>query len=350
MVSMKTNDFRCNPTTAWLTVNRGCNFRCQWCYGEDTHYDTNDLLPIETAKELVKISTDIGVKHFYIIGGEPTIWPHLFELNQYCRTLGVTTGLITNAAKFGDDIYWEQYQQNPCDRVAISVKSVEPEQFRKVTKAKIYNQTMRGIARAISLPESGISTVYNKLVGMEGLKNIAIKCRQLGAKFFVVDLCTPTISGREISEGFSIEPHQLAHDITELYPFLNDLYEGNIEIETFIPLCLFPKAFIEKMFDLGQIGASCHVYSRSGINFDTNGDIMPCNQMFSTIIAKKGTDFTDGQSLLNHLNKKKLRKEYQELLRYPSIACEDCYWKNDCRGGCLINWMVFDPSICHTIK
>jgi radical SAM protein with 4Fe4S-binding SPASM domain len=306
-------------------------------------------MSLETAKELISFCIEIGVKHFYIIGGEPTLWTHLFELNRYCKSLGVTTGLITNAAQFGNDDFWEKYQESPCDNISVSIKSTDPIQFREVTKAKIYNQTMKGVARAISLPNSGISTVYNSLVGLDGLKNIATTCRQLGAKFITIDLCTPTITENEISEDFSIEPHQLAKDIMELQPFLNDLYDGNIEIETFIPLCLFPTSFIEKMLAIHQIGTTCHVYTRSGLNFNTNGDIMPCNQMFETIIAKKGTDFTDGPSLLRHLNNDELRKEYRELLRYPSTECNNCRWENECRGGCLINWMVFDPSICHTI-
>lgn len=345
---MKNNEFSCNPTVAWLTVNRNCNFRCQWCYGEGTHYEPKETMSIKTAKELVKISAEIGVKHFYIIGGEPTLWPYLFEFNQFCKRLEVTTGLITNAAKFGQDEYWEKYQQNPCDSMSISVKSVNNIQFQNVTKAKIFDQTMKGIERAINFGNSGVSTVYNSLVGMDGLKNIAIKCRELGAKFFVVDLCTTVLSDEGISEGFSIEPHQLAKDIMEFQPFLNDIYDGNIEIETFIPLCLFPPQFIEKMFKSKQISTLCHVYTRSGVNFNTEGDIMPCNQMFDTIIAKKEIDFSDGPSLLKHLNNRNLRSDYKELLRYPSLDCNGCRWEKDCRGGCLVNWMVFDPSICHT--
>lgn len=349
MVSMKQNEFKCNPTTAWLTVNRGCNLRCRWCYGEETHYEPKDNMSIKTAKELVQIATGIGVKHFYIIGGEPTLWPHLFEFNQFCKNLGVTTGLITNGVRFGNDEYWEKYKQSPCDSMSVSIKSVDLEQFRNVTKSRSYNQTMKGVERAISFGNSGVSTVYNSLVGIDGLKNIATKCRKLGANFFVVDLCTTVISENGISEGFSIEPHQLAKDIMEFQPFLSDLYDSNIEIEIFIPLCLFPVSFIEKMFEYNQIGTTCHVYTRSGINFNTNGDIMPCNQMFDTIIARKGIDFTDSSNLLLHLNSVSLRQDYKELLRYPSKACKRCRWKNDCRGGCLVNWMVFDPSMCSTI-
>jgi molybdenum cofactor biosynthesis enzyme MoaA len=140
---MNSGDFCCNPVTTWLTVNRQCNFRCPWCYGEGTHYEPKETMSIETAKELVKISIEAGSRNFTIIGGEPTLWPHLFELNQFCRELGATTGIITNSARFGNDEFWEQYKQCPCDNISVSVKSVDRVQFQNVTKAKLFDQTIK---------------------------------------------------------------------------------------------------------------------------------------------------------------------------------------------------------------
>lgn len=346
---MKLFDFSCNPKMAWLTVNRNCNFRCQWCYGENTHYDAKDTMSLKTAKELVRIGIEAGAKHFNIIGGEPTMWPNLLELNGFCKNLGVTTGLITNAARFGDDKYWERYQKNPCDKISISVKSVGREQFENVTKAKIYNKTMIGIERAINFYQTGITTVHNSLVGLKGLKQIATTCRELGAKSIIVNMCSPVITEDGVDQGFSIEQEQLVKDVLDMYPFLDKLYDSKIEIDIQMPLCLFPISFIDATLAKGQLATVCQVFSRSGINYDINGDVMICNQLFNGIIAKKGVDYHDGQSLLSHLNQDSLRKDYKKLLRYPSKACIDCRLKNDCRGGCLVNWMVLDPSICHTI-
>lgn len=346
---MKHDEFRSIPSTAWLTVNRGCNFRCPWCYGECTDYNPTDEMSLELAKELVMIAVGAGVKYFHIIGGEPTLWSGLFELNRFCKGLGVTTGLITNGARFGDDDYWGQYLQNPCDNMSVSIKSADPEQFKVVTRTKIYDQTMKGVERAINFHNTGVSTVYNSLVGMDGLKLIATKCKEMGAKYFVLDLCTAVVSDDGISRGFSVEPKQLAEDIMEVQPFLSNLYNDDFEIEAFIPLCLFSESFVEEMLERKRMGTVCHVYTRSGINFNTNGDIMPCNQMIGTIIARKGVDYTDSLSLLKYLNNSNLRRDYKRLLRYPSKDCNGCRWENDCRGGCLVNWMVFDPSICHKV-
>lgn len=342
-------DFLCRPEMAWLTVDRRCNFRCQWCYGGATHYNPKDTMSLTTAKELVEIGIDVGAKHFNIIGGEPTLWPSLLGLNQFCRGLGVTTGLITNAARFGDDRYWARYQQNPCDRISISVKSADRERFRDVTRAKFYDKTMKGIERAIGFHHTGITTVYNSLVGLDGLMQIATTCRTLGASSIIVNMCSPVIGDNGVEQGFAVEPHQLVEDVMDMYPFLDKLYDGKVEIDIQMPLCLFPVSFVEEVLAKKQLATICQVFSRSGINYDTNGDVMVCNQLFDGIVAKRGVDYHDGASLLAHLNSDELREDYRHLLRYPSDACHGCRWANDCRGGCLLNWMILDPSMCRTV-
>lgn len=130
-------DCRCKPQVAWLNVNQACNMRCKWCYCEANDYDPHKDMPLETAIELVNIATDAGVTHFNIIGGEPTLWSHLFTTFDHIRSNGATVGLITNAARFGDDDFWDKYKANPADRISISVKSTVPSEFKIITGSSI---------------------------------------------------------------------------------------------------------------------------------------------------------------------------------------------------------------------
>ena len=152
------------PSVAWLTVNRKCNFRCQWCYAEGTKYGPEDDMSIEKALELVRMLTELGVKDVVIIGGEPTLWPHLSKLNSYCRENGIETSIVTNAARFGDDKYWNNYLKNPCDYAGISIKGGTPEQLLSVAKVKNFELVEKGISRAVEYYNTGVSSVYNSLV------------------------------------------------------------------------------------------------------------------------------------------------------------------------------------------
>ena len=144
MTKSKPFDFKARPTTAWLNVNRQCNFRCKWCYGNDTGFSTKDTMSGTLAERLIHICKEIGVNHVIFIGGEPTLWKDLFEANRLCHELGMTTGLITNAAMFGDDDYWSQYLNNEVDRLSISVKAADMETFKSSTGAKLFTTTQKG--------------------------------------------------------------------------------------------------------------------------------------------------------------------------------------------------------------
>ncbi len=344
-------DFKCCPLTAWITVNRACNLRCIWCYGQDTHFDSCDNMPLSLAKDLVSLSKDMGVSHISLIGGEPTLWNGLFELISKCKELNLATSLITNAVRFADDVFWNQYINNPCDSVSISVKSTNRSEFNDITGSKKYDEMISGVKRAIKFHKCGVTTVYNKLVGINGLKRIAYDCRDMGANYITVDLCTSVLSGGDVIPGESVEPMNMARDIMDIYSYLDDLYDGNFEVETYIPLCLFPKVFIEKAIAEGKIATMCQIYSRNGLNFNTNGDIIVCNQLFDYVVAECGTDFmvSDSLMLFEYLNSKALCDDYAQILRYPSRQCSNCYWNKICRGGCLVNWTQFNPSICKAI-
>ena len=59
----------------WITVNRSCNLRCKWCYAKSSEYDLDNSMDFTLFKKLVDIATDLKVKNFLLIGGEPTIHP-----------------------------------------------------------------------------------------------------------------------------------------------------------------------------------------------------------------------------------------------------------------------------------
>ena len=81
-------DYRCNPIVAWLNVNQQCNMRCKWCYAEHTHYPSEREMSYTLAKEIVNICLELGVSEFVLIGGEPTLWSHLFDIIQYIKERG----------------------------------------------------------------------------------------------------------------------------------------------------------------------------------------------------------------------------------------------------------------------
>lgn len=344
---MRMYDFVCRPKMTWLNVNNECNFRCKWCYTEAAGFDSKKTMSLELAKDLIDISKLAGVEHINFIGGEPTLWEHLFELTDYCKILGMTTGLITNCALFGNDSYWKEYKLHKNDRISISVKSMSDEEFKSATNSDLYEQTLIGIKRGLELFKTGITTVYNSYIGISGLKRIAKFSHELGASSIIVNMCSPVIGKNSVNSEYTIELEELASNTIEIASYLESIYGDSYELDIQMPLCLFPDEFVDSMLEKGKIQTICQLFSRGGLNFNYRGDVIPCNEMFDTVVVRRGKDYTDYVSLMEFLNSEKIKEQYKSLLRYPSEECSKCKRQIDCRGGCLLNWLIYDSAICH---
>ena len=339
------------PEVAWLNVNQACNLRCRWCYAKDTQYSVQKEMTLGMAKDLVDLSFELGVKEFVLIGGEPTLWPHLFQLLTYLKERDATVSIITNAVRFSDDEYWKQYVDNPATSLGISVKAADKTTFEQATCSKMFAKSMIGVERAIKFHNCGVSAVHNNLIGADGTIEIAEQCKKMGATSFQLVLCTPTIEEDGVSTEYVIPPEKIWDELSYMANAIEKLYGAEyVNYDTQAPLCLFPKEFVEEKLLNGNLQTVCHVYSRSGINFDVEGNVIFCNTI-AEIVARREVDYTDTKSLIAFMNSDEKRDEYRQVLRYPSQKCDSCVWKDDCRGGCLVNWLVYNPDeICNPVR
>ena len=83
----------------WL--GQTCNLNCYFCYFAeriaDKKHPEHPFFSLDKAKEICKIYVDeFNCNSIDIQGGEPTIYPHIFELLKYCNEIGLKPSLITN--------------------------------------------------------------------------------------------------------------------------------------------------------------------------------------------------------------------------------------------------------------
>lgn len=342
-------DYSAQPITAWFTVNRNCNFRCKWCYAEPTGYELDDNMSLQLAKELAKICANMGIKSITLIGGEPTLWPYLFEFNDFCRSLEIKTNMVTNAYMFSDNKFLDNLLKHPSDTINISVKALSKDKLEQTTGVKNISKVKRGIKKAIEMYKVGVNVVYNNLIDTSDILDIANKCRLMGARSFTVGYCIPIIHEGEMraDQSFMIDPMIFVNNIVEIFPTLEKMYNNKAFVDTRLPFCIWPKDFISMMVNKNYTTNICHVHRRNGLVFDIDGNILPCNGMVGCHIAQHGNDFHDSDSLLTHLNSKPIKRIYRELLRYPLKKCVGCHWEKECHGGCIVNWAVMDHELCN---
>ncbi len=331
------------PRVAWLTVNRSCNLRCQWCYGTSSGFTSGSDMNFETAKKIVMMLKDIGVKTITVIGGEPTLWKDLFKLNDLCNSLSIKTNLVTNTYAFRSEPFWLEYLEHPNTCIEPSLKAFDQHSNLLITNSKDFEGIKAGMQRVTSKFKSQVSVVYSTLVENDLLKMVSVAV-DLGAFTVRVSVCTPISINGTFVAPFTVEYGKMVLEISSNYEKMVDVTKGKIFFTLNTPLCIWPKDFIRDVIAKKRIGNGCQFQHRSGVIFDTDGKVILCNSMFDCPVGKYGVDFDDSKSFLALLNSDKVDEVYKHINSYPSKECIDCDLFPRCHGGCPIMWTTHDAE------
>lgn len=331
------------PKISWLTVNRICNLRCRWCYAESADYHPDEM-SFELAKKLTRIVKEIGVPAILLIGGEPTLWKHILGFNHFCREIGIRSVLVTNGLQFGNDNFWEKYQEIPNDNVGLSLKAWNPEHLKEVAQSTAFKQMKEGMERACARYHSQIGITYNSFYcgNLTNMVQFAMDC---GAKAVQINFCYTTFtSNKEPVSTYMVPPRELVANIMRDYPGLMRITDGKLAFEMMLPFCLFPREFIQELKEKDQIISVCQLKKGKGLVWDEYGNILMCNALFNCPIGHYGTDFTDVESLQKWLNSDTILSYYNKMGAYPSSLCRSCKMYQDCGGGCPLRWAIYSPK------
>lgn len=134
---------------ARLSITDRCDLRCTYCMAEDmTFVPRKELLSIEELVKLGRCLTELGVEKLRITGGEPLIRRGVVELVQQLRALpGLRELCLTTNATHLEE-YAQPLKDAGLDRINISLDSVNPDTFRRLTRFGDLAQVLRGIAAA----------------------------------------------------------------------------------------------------------------------------------------------------------------------------------------------------------
>lgn len=332
------------PQVGWLTVNRECNMRCSWCYAKGTNYDPADNMSFNLAVELATTMKSLGVKKVTLIGGEPTLWPHLLDFVPVAHDLGLATTLVTNATRFGIDRFWNAYRATHCTHTNLSIKAFDESSYRDTTGRSNFEVTKKGISRALTLESSVAASVVYTGEEVDEIVELARFTRECGAEGLTISPSTPAYVDGKPEVGFVSHPTKFVAGIVKHYEELNALFCGNISISVKLPLCIWPRDFILLLTDRGQIYSTCQLQHRSGLLFDVNGKLISCNSLPDHGIGQWGADFSDAIGLQKHVNSGPVVSFYDRMTSYASSKCMTCSMRQKCGGGCPLFYGVFSAE------
>ncbi len=165
-----------------ISVTDRCNLRCTYCVPEEGMklLDKSEILSLEQIFDIVKIGVANGITKVRLTGGEPLIRKDILELVSRIASLKEIKdlGMTTNAILL--DKYAEDLVKAGLNRINISLDTMSPEKFKKLTRGGDINQVFKGIkaAQKAGLQPIKINCVVFKNKNEKDAREVANFCRK----------------------------------------------------------------------------------------------------------------------------------------------------------------------------
>ena len=152
-----------------LSITDRCDFRCVYCMSEDMSFLPRDeVLSLEEYARLVKIFVSLGVSKVRITGGEPLVRKNALWLFKEIGQLSGLRELVvtTNGSQLEHQA--QALKKAGVRRINISLDSLDPARFRKITRVGELDKVLRGIAAA---KQAGFHNIKLNSLLMRGIND-----------------------------------------------------------------------------------------------------------------------------------------------------------------------------------
>ena len=140
-----------------LSITDRCDYRCIYCMGEDMKFlPREEVLSLEECARLVRIFVRLGTSKVRITGGEPLVRKNALWLFEEIGQLKGLEELVltTNGSQLAGHAH--ALKNAGVKRINISIDSLIPERFKKITRTGNLNKVLDGIEATLHEGFAGI--------------------------------------------------------------------------------------------------------------------------------------------------------------------------------------------------
>jgi len=169
-----------------ISVTDRCDFRCIYCMSEEMEFVPRaQLLTLEEISTIAHVFTLLGINKIRITGGEPLIRKNVISLFNKLGNLDGLEELTTTTNGSQLTKLAMPLKEAGVNRINISLDSLKPDRFKRITRTGNLDKVLNGIDKALSVgfDKIKINTVILKnrnhdeiidLVSFAVMKNIDI--------------------------------------------------------------------------------------------------------------------------------------------------------------------------------
>ena len=158
-----------------VSVTDRCDFRCVYCMSEKmTFLSKSAVLSLEEIERVIRVFSELGIKKVRLTGGEPLVRKGIDKLFQSIgkiKALDEIT-LTTNGSQLQSKA--QMLKDSGVERINISLDSLNPFTFKKLTRTGDLNKVLDGIHAAIKVgfKKIKLNTVLMKQLNEEELYDL----------------------------------------------------------------------------------------------------------------------------------------------------------------------------------
>ncbi len=166
-----------------ISVTDRCNFRCVYCRSADpeNYRGHDEILTWPELDRLARVFVSLGIRKVRVTGGEPLVREGVEDYIGRLAALGVDDlSITTNGHLLAERV--DRLIAAGLRRVNISLDSLDPAKFKKITRTKSFDAVMRGIeaVQASSLAPAKVNAVLVRGINDSEAEAFAEFARQRG--------------------------------------------------------------------------------------------------------------------------------------------------------------------------
>ena len=153
-----------------ISITDRCNLKCIYCVPRDLvpRLSHDEILTYEEILRVVRVGVKLGISKIRVTGGEPLVRKGVYDfLAELSQISGLTDlSLTTNAVALKDNIH--KIKSAGIKRINISLDTLNPEKFAKITGMDLFDQAWQGIESAL---EIGFHPIKINVVALNGVND-----------------------------------------------------------------------------------------------------------------------------------------------------------------------------------
>src|SRR5215831_2656666 len=205
-----------------ISVTDRCNFRCVYCRSADpeNYREHDEILSWRELERLAGIFSHLGIQKMRITGGEPLVRDGVEAFLSKLQELRVPDiSITTNARRLAERV--PSLLAAGLHRINISLDSLDPIKFEKITRTRSYDSVMRGIdaVQASRLAPAKINAVLVRGFNEDEVEAFAAFARDRGVIMRFIEFM-PLDADRHWSRDLMVAAEEVYRRIHAQWPLV----------------------------------------------------------------------------------------------------------------------------------